>query len=125
MAFLDVSTVLLDPDFTDNFSVTRRQETVDNNGFSTVVPVTTQQIGVVTAASPNQLDRLAEADIFKRAINVVTKFKLQGEVVGYKPDLVVWRGDNYIVKEIDLYPQYGAGFIQALCVSEDLVDAAT
>lgn len=127
MAFLDISDVLLDPSFTDTFQVQRRLETVDINGRSTTRTSTSNTFGVVTAASPNDLSRLPDADVYHRVLSVVTQFKLRGETAdgsgsNWKPDLIVWRGDNYIVKEVDLYPQFGAGFVQAVCASEDLVD---
>jgi hypothetical protein len=76
-------------------------------------------------AGPDDLERLAEADIFGRVITVVSRYKIQGEVVGFKPDLITWRGDNYLVKTLDPYPQFGDGWVQAICGSVDLVDAAT
>ena len=127
MAFLDCSDVLLDPDFTDNFTVNRREESVDANGRSQVQSFAKQTFGVVTSAGPNDLARLEDADTYKRVITIVTKFRLRGETAdvagtNWKPDLIVWRGDSFIVKEVDLYPQFGAGFVQAICASEDLVD---
>jgi hypothetical protein len=129
MAFLDISEVLLDPDFTDNFVVTRRLEVVGTNGRSNVTQFTKPTFGVVTAAGRNELERVPDADTYKRIIVIVTKFPLQGEVtlgngITYKPDLVVWRGNNYLVKECDLYPQFGAGFVQAICTSEDIIDTS-
>lgn len=127
MAFLDVSDVLLSPEFTDRYVVNRRFETVDNNGRSQSSVSVFNTFGVVTAAGPNELSRVPDADEYRRVIVIVTKFKLRGEVAdgagnNWKPDLITWRGDNYIVREIDLYPQFGAGFVQAICSSEDLVD---
>ena len=127
MAFLDTTDVLLDPDFTDTFTVIRRQEVVGTNGRSNVTQFTKSSFGVVTSAGRNELERVPDADTYKRIIVIITKFPLQGEVtlgngITYKPDLVVWRGDNYLVKECDLYPQFGAGFVQAICTSEDIID---
>lgn len=128
MAFLDVSDVLLDPDFTDTFIVNRRVEVVSSaTGRSATTVFKKPTFGVVTATGSDDLSRLQDADVFKRSITIVTKFKLRGEVednakTNWKPDLITWRGDNFIVKVIDLYPQFGAGFVQAICSSEDLVD---
>jgi hypothetical protein len=124
--FLDVSEVLVDPDFADTFDVTRSPEVVNSFGESTVpVPqVIPGKIGVVTMASPNDLDRLPEGDNSSRTISIVTKFRLQGPSPGFKPDVVTWRGDNYVVKLVEPYVQYGAGFIQALAGSIDTQQAA-
>lgn len=124
--FLDVTSVLLDPEFTDSFTVLRRQEIIDAHGRSTLNIVTFPAvIGVVTSSNPNDLDRPEEYEAFTRTISVVTKFRARGEVTGYQPDIIVWRGDNFVVKHIDLYPQFGAGFYQLDCESMDRTDLST
>ena len=127
-AFIDVSEVLLSPDMADSFQVTRRPEVVVAGRSTVPNPVTTDQIGVVTMASPNDLLRLEDNDRMDRTISIVTKARLQGpaQVAGtnFKPDLVVWRGDTYVVKSCEPYPQFGAGFVQALAGSWDSVDEA-
>jgi len=123
MARLDVSDLPLDPMFTDTFDVERRTETVDNHGRSTLAIQTFPRVaGTVTMASPNDLKRLAEHQVTERTISIVTKFKMQGEVTGKQPDVVVWRGDRYVVNYIDYYPQFGRGFTQVLCSSMDRTD---
>lgn len=125
MAFLDVSIdTLLDPTFTDRIVVTRRKDVVGNNGRTTPRTVFTKPAhAIVTMASSAELDRLPkDYQITGREISVVTKFPLQGEVLGKQPDMLTWRGDTYIIKAIDYYPQFGAGFVQAICVSLDLTD---
>ncbi len=61
-----------------------------------------------------------------RNLVIVTKFRLRGPAkdgsTQYQPDLITWEGDSYVVKTIDPYPQYGAGFIQAIVGSMDSVD---
>lgn len=124
MALLNVSDQLTDPNFTSAFSVERRTETISTKGRSQIsTQVFTGVIGAVTATSPNDLARLEDYQITQRAITIVTKFRLQGEVTGKQPDVINWRGDRYVVKHIDYYPQFGNGFIQADCVSMDITDA--
>ena len=123
MALLDVSEILTDPDFADKFNVRRRSETVDTHGRSTVAEqLFSQVVGVVTAISPSDLDRREDYQAMTRSISIVCQFRLRGETDGGQPDIVVWRGNNYIVKHIDPYPQFGRGFIQAECSSMDRVD---
>ena len=123
MALLDVSLdTMFDPNFLDGFVVNRRQEVVGNNGRSslTITPYNAQ--GVVTSSSPNEMEKLDGYQIGNRGISIVTNFQLQGEVTGYQPDVIVWRGDNYVVKHIDYYPQFGSGFYQVECLSIDKTD---
>jgi len=124
MALLDVTDVLFDPDFTDAFNIKRRTETVGTDGRVLVGTTTTASRGVVTMAGPNDLARLDDAQRMWRVISVVTAANLRGAVNGYQPDVIQWRGDDFIVASIDNYPQFGRGFTQAICVGMDLVDAA-
>ena len=125
-AFLDVTEALLDPYLTESFSVVRREEAVTEQGReSTINTIFSNVIGVVTIADPNDLDRPSEYGVFTRTISVISKFRLRGEVAGYLPDVVLWRGDHFVVKHIDLYPQFGVGFYQTVCTSMDRVDVST
>lgn len=123
MANLDVSDVLCDPDIADSFTVIRRAQVINNHGRATLVPQTLKnKIGVITAASGNDLMRLPEEQRTGRNLTVVTKFRLHATVQGFAPDLILWQGDYYIVKEVDPYPQYGQGFVQAIVGSIDYQD---
>lgn len=123
MALLDVSEILTDPDLIDSFNVRRRAETVDIHGRSTVSETLFPGVqGVVTAISPSDLDRRDDYEAMSRSISVVCRFRLHSETTGNQPDIVVWRGSNYLVKHVDPYPQFGRGFIQAECSSMDKTD---
>lgn len=125
MALLDVTEILLDAEFVDTFDVRRRQQIIDDHGrvvsnevlFSDVV-------GVVTAISPSDLERKDDYDAMSRSISIVCKFHLRGETTGHQPDIVAWRGNNFLVKHVDPYPQFGAGFFQIECSSMDKTDGA-
>ncbi len=122
MAYLDVSEALTDPMLSDLFNVIRRPETIVK-GRSTVNPVTIPNVsGVVAAAHGNDLDRLDDNQRMGRNLTIVTRFRLRGPTPGYQPDLIVWKGDQYLVKLVDPYPQYGAGFVQAIVGSVDSID---
>lgn len=125
MPLLDVTSVLFDPDFADAFVVRRRVDGVDTHGRSnpteTVLP---DVVGVITAASPNDLDRREGYQASTRSISIVTAFPLFTETNGRQPDIVVWAGSNFVVKHVDLYPRFGAGFFQVECESIDKTDPA-
>lgn len=125
MPLLDVSEVLTDPDIATTFDVRRRAETVGTNGRSATSDTLFRNVvGVVTAIGPSDLERADGYQVTPRRISVVTKFRLRGEVTGFQPDVVVWRGSNYLVKAVDPYPQFGNGFVQAECSSMDKTDPA-
>lgn len=128
MPDLDVSEALTDPMLTDSFDVLRRKEVLDAHGRVTTPQNQSfaGQYGVISAASPNDLERLEDSQRMGRNLSLITNFRLQGpaEVSGteYQPDVVVWGGDQYVVKHIDPYSRYGAGFIQAIIGSMDIID---
>ena len=123
MAFLDVTGILTDPDLCDSFTVLRRVQVIGSNGRVTTATSTFANIvGVVTMSAPNELDRRDDFQVATRSISIVGKFQLYGEATAYQPDIVVWRGDQYLVKQVDLYPQFGPGFYQAECSSMDKTD---
>jgi hypothetical protein len=118
--------VVLDPYFAEKFNIVRRAETVNAQGRTVVTPITTvNNVGVITMNEDIENIRIAfpEMEFATRVISVVTKKKLQAAVTGYQPDLVVWRGDNYLVQRVSPYPQFGSGFYEAICTSVDFMDA--
>lgn len=122
MPLLDVTEVLLDPDFVDTTLVCHRQvQTVDEDNF----PVNTAQdipfSGVVTVDRSLQAQRMAAGQNINGAILIVTQFRLtQGMPASdttpeLDADIVTYRGRNYRVTFVDPYTAYGAGFVQAHC----------
>lgn len=122
MALLDVSEILTDPDFVDTFTVVRRTEGVSEKGRAILTLEGFAASGVVTAAGPNDLRRLPDAQLQDRTLSIVSRFQFFGASVGYQPDLIQWRNDLYIVSVLDLYPQFGRGFTQVIAPSIDLQD---
>ncbi len=125
-AFLDVTELLIDPELVErsSFTVNRRTEVVDNHGRSTLTSVVhTGVLGVVCSASSNDLIRLPDDQKMGRNMSIVTKFHLQGPSPGFQADTVVWHGDTFVVKYVDVYSQFGGGFIQAIVGSMDSQDA--
>lgn len=124
MPDLDVSDLLLDPDFCEQLSVQRRQITMVK-GRSTTTPVTISPApyGVVFSITGG-LIRAGDQQNMPATIVVHTPFRLRGASPGYEPDLVIWNGDNYAVTAIDNFSKYGAGFVAATCTSQDSIDNA-
>ncbi len=124
MAFLDPSSILLDPEFVSTFVVVQRPEVIDAHGRSVQNPVSVPGVvGVVTAATPNELVRLQDMTHGRRTIKVFTRFRLQAASTGRQPDLIVWKGDSYAVIAFDPYVNFGAGWIKAFATSIDAADA--
>lgn len=127
-AFLDVSDVLLDPEIAQTFNVTRREQTIGFGGRTVITTTALNNVvGVVTSASPNDLERLDDNQRMGRHLSIVTKTRLYGPALAangdqFQPDYITWYGDTYIVKDVAPYPQFGAGFIQVIAGSVDAID---
>jgi hypothetical protein len=123
MPLLDVTSVLLDPDFAEPVTVLRRRE--NNNDYGEVeiseerIPV----IGVVTSGG-SPLERRPDGQIWPYAITVHTIFRLIGPsrdgdrpAGHYQPDVVLWNGARYLVHRLSDYSNFGAGFVSADCTA--------
>lgn len=130
MPQMDISHVLLHPMIAgERFTVMRRQETVNNLGKSVITATSVTAIGSVVPTGDNSLVREEAFQTQAKTIKVTTKFRLRGVskdagALNYQPDIVVWKGNNYLVRTVDDYTQYGAGMVEAECSSIDLVDQA-
>lgn len=116
MPFLDLTDVLLDPDFCDYTLVcTRNTQTVDADGFATNVSQDIPFNGVVTVDRSLEAKRMAVGQSIGGAILVVTQFRLTQGKSGLDADVVLYNGRHYRVTFVDPYTSYGAGFVQAHC----------
>lgn len=122
MPLLDVTEVLLDPDFVDFSLICRRQiQTTDDDNFPINTPQEIPFSGVVTVDRSLEARRMAAGQNINGAILIVTQFRLtQGsksinDGPNLDADLVVYNGGLYRVTFVDPYTRYGAGFVQAHC----------
>lgn len=127
MPLIDVSLVLRDPNLIDSLWIHRRTEVVNNFGISTTTTELLSAYGIAYPATDNDLKRFPDLQIQGKSIVVITQFMLRGEsqLQGseFQPDVVVWNGNNFVVKALEDYSLYGRGFVFAICASMDLVDA--
>jgi len=130
MPELDVGELTVDPDLAGTrFIVVRRKETVNTFGERTSGIERFYPTGQVTPTGNNSLTREEAYQFGAKSIQVITRFLLHHIAtdrgrVRYDPDIVIWRGDSFVVKSIDDYSEFGAGMIVAECASIDYVDQA-
>jgi hypothetical protein len=116
MAQLDVSDVLLDPDFMDTGLICKRSvQTVGDNGRTTTSDTSTPFAGVVTSDKGDILERLAGAERKKGSITIHTIFPLTAGEGDTTADIVTWRGKTYTVSNVNDYQHFGRGFVCATC----------
>lgn len=116
MAQLDVTDVLLDPDFMDTGLVCERKtQTVGNNGRAANSTALLSFAGVVTSNNGDILERLATGQRTKGSITIHTQFQLVDGGPGLDADVVQWEGRRYTVSNVNDYSHFARGFIVANC----------
>jgi hypothetical protein len=120
MARIDVDELLLDPDFSDDFIVTRSVESVGTDGRPTFVPTLFTTTGVVQAASGRSLLLLPDGARIQGAIEIWTKERLRMNDGYYSADMVLWQGSNYVVSNVEDFLNYGSGYVRVTCTLHDV-----
>lgn len=115
MPLLDVSDILLDPDFVDLTLVCVRQtQSVDANGRASNAQTTIPFSGVVTMDRGSIMNRVAEGAYISGSILIYSQFNLQMAGSAVDSDLVNWHGEQYTVMNVGDYSAYGVGFTWAV-----------
>lgn len=118
MALIDVSDLLLDPDFVNQVSLVHRTSTVGTNGKNTLVENTVQTIGSVQPAPAKDIQRLPDT----LRMSDVRKFWIKAEILAdgssQYPDIIVFQGKRFQVINTEPWLNYGAGWNAGLCVWE-------
>ncbi|VWD02192.1 bacteriophage protein [Burkholderia aenigmatica] len=118
MAFLDVTDVLLDPDFINTGLVCNRMtQTVGPNGRATNAATSTPFNAVVTSDKGDILHRNADGSRIIGSITLHTMFRLRdgGPDNTADADEIVWQGATYTVVNVNDYSHFGRGFVCATC----------
>ncbi|MBR8434886.1 hypothetical protein KDW37_29415 [Burkholderia cenocepacia] len=116
MAFLDVTEVLLDPDFMDTGLVCNRMTQItDGKGRGHNTPTTATFAAVVTSDKGDILHRNADGSRIIGSITLHTMFRLMDGSAGHDADEVVWAGRTYTVVNVNDYSHFGRGFVCATC----------
>jgi galactose-6-phosphate isomerase len=123
MATLDVSDIPQCDEFADRFDVIRRPETIAPSGRSFTTQVTGTGVGTFYPTGDNSLVRQADYELGRKTLTCVTKYRLQQAAPGYQPDVVLYRGNQFVVSSIEDFSQYGEGFVAAQLSSISGIDA--
>jgi galactose-6-phosphate isomerase len=114
LPILDVSEILVDPDFLElGLLCFRQSQTVGENGLAVNTPTTHKFAGVVTAVSGYALERTSDGERIAGTILIVTRFRLRDGTAGYSADIVQRWSRRYVITLVSDYSRYGAGFVEA------------
>lgn len=118
MAQIDVSSLLVDPDFVDRIVNIRRTPAINSLGENTVSEMKIDTWGSVQPASGRAVQRLPEA---LRVANV-SSFWFKGEIVASGPgeytSVLAFRGRRYQVQYVFDWTNWGEGWCEGTCIAE-------
>jgi len=110
MALIDVSALLLDPDFCDPVTVIRLVESVGDDGL---VVMTEQQIDIIASIQSLTGEELALMPDLARAegaMEILTTFPLAIATDTTVADTVLWGGKTYTVISIARFGNFGSQY---------------
>lgn len=118
MAQIDVTDVLVDPDFTDPMQVVTRVPQIDSHGENRLTEKAVNSFGSIQSVTGKDLERIPEA---LRNMNV-RSFWFRGEIVATAPgkysSILVFKGQRFQVKHVFDWTNWGTGWCEGLCVAE-------
>lgn len=121
MPLIDVTDVLVSLDIAcQSFTIVRRTETVNNFGESVLGSQKIKAVGAVQPLGDNSLLREEMYTTNNNGITVWSNTPIfnSGRTmsgVKYQPDLILWNNTHYLVRNLDPWSDFGAGFYKAEC----------
>lgn len=117
MAQLDVSNLLLDPDFIDTLTLISRTATTDTYGVTQLVEVSASTVGSVQPASYKQIQRLPDALRSADIRSFFIKAEIKTNDPNY-PAIILFQGNRYQIQTVAPWLNYGSGWNEGICVAE-------
>ena len=116
MALVDTTHLLTNPRYTDELLLRRITESINQYGEREVLEVGETIRASVFPATSQSLALLPESQRVGGAVEVYYKgvFSLG--------DVLVWKATRYIVRALDDYSHFGAGFVKAVATREPIND---
>lgn len=116
MPLLDVTDLLLDPDFVETIEVIRTTQDVNDRGRVDAKPVTLTPIGSIQPDHPEPVEITDDAERTKSRITVhAYNFRFLGPTDTTSPDKVRFQGKDYLVMRVLDWSRFGKGFTAAEC----------
>lgn len=118
MAQLDVSDVLLDPDFIDKISLVHRSTTVNSRGENILSETCFNTVGSVQPVTGKEFMRVPD-DL---RTSDVRSFYIKAEIISdgscQYPDLILFQGQRFQILNVMPWLNWGQGWNQGLCVRQ-------
>jgi len=114
MPLINVDELLADPDFTQPVSIITSTEAVNSSGFNVPVQTTTTNIqAIVQNNGSEKLIRLADGSRISDAVTIWCRHSLHAATATTAADIIVYNGQQYVVKVSEDWSHYGIGWYKA------------
>jgi len=114
-------------------TVIRRATNISQQGTNVIGHQQFTATVYVVASAPDALQREPDYSLTERSIEIYSNFPLYGTVIdgrvappqGYQPDEIIWHGTKFTVFNVEDYSKFSAGFVKAICRSQQQQDPPT
>jgi hypothetical protein len=120
MAFIDVSELMTDSDFTDSVTLITRVQAINEYGENVLTETSTTATMIVQPASPHDMEFLPEGGKIHETKSVFYKGVFSDMVGSGYTDIILWNGKRYQVVPVDDFTNWGVGYTHALAVMESV-----
>ena len=110
MARIDVTSIVMDPDFVDPIVILRNSETIGENGRNTVTGIEVNAFASVQTPNSETLKRLPESARLNDVKTFYTKTPIFVDSKGGYADVIKWKGGHYQVINVMPWDNWGAGW---------------
>lgn len=118
MAQLDVSELMVDPDFVDKMSLITRVPIVNSKGENSFEETALLSVGSIQPASAKIVSKLPE----KFQVANLSSFWFRGVIVATAPgeysSILVFKNSRYQVQSVADWSNFGQGYTEGTCVAE-------
>jgi hypothetical protein len=120
VARIDVSSILIDPDFLDELTLIKRASSINQYGEHVMTETSCKIRASVQSVGTEDIERLPEGARLHDTITVYYCGELFPERANGYADVLVWGGKRYQVSSLaENFMNFGRGFTKAICRMED------
>lgn len=117
---MNFNDVFDDPELITEFTLTRSQETVNEQGRAEFLPTDIPLTGVILPATEKQMERLPEEHRNSEIMAVFCEHELTSGSDTYAADVITQRGESYEIVSVKDWMKV-AGFCEALAKSTSVM----
>jgi hypothetical protein len=112
MARIDVSELMNDPDFVNNFTVVRRVPTINTYGENTLAETQVAAVGSIQSPGKEVANRLPDGVKLSSVKTIYTKTVLNADKASGYVDQIIWEGLRYNVVTVLPWGNFGSGWYE-------------